>query len=212
MTRDEFLRDSPYWNWPELLSFCSENSLSACEDIIESDSLDEYICEDIRNALTHDYWYQIRDSLSDIIEGGEYYRCEGAFEYVCVDEEVASYIDDALTEMDDMDRWDPEDGDDEDGNEYEEDDDEEDAPDNEDRELSEGVFSVSDFMAAGSAEIAVIRKTEAERIETEIKEFEAELEKDRSARIRLREEEKKREACFVSESLSALNELISMIG
>lgn len=41
MTRNDFLNDVTEW-W-ELLDFCSDEDCNICEDIIDSDQLDEYV-------------------------------------------------------------------------------------------------------------------------------------------------------------------------
>ena len=43
MTRNDFLNDVTEW-W-ELLDFCSDEGCNICEDIIDSDQLDEYVME-----------------------------------------------------------------------------------------------------------------------------------------------------------------------
>ena len=48
MTRNDFLNDVTEW-W-ELLDFCSDEGCNICEDIIDSDQLDEYVEEDIRDT------------------------------------------------------------------------------------------------------------------------------------------------------------------
>ena len=48
MTRNDFLNNVTEW-W-ELLDFCSDEGCYICEDIIDSDQLDEYVEEDIRQA------------------------------------------------------------------------------------------------------------------------------------------------------------------
>lgn len=63
MTRNDFLNDVTEW-W-ELLDFCSDEGCNICEDIIDSDQLDED---------TNYSWRDIRDSLSEIPTGYGYYR------------------------------------------------------------------------------------------------------------------------------------------
>lgn len=82
MTRNDFLNDVTEW-W-ELLDFCSDEGCNICEDIIDSDQLDEYVEEDIRD--TNYSWRDIRDSLSEIPTGYGYYRMNGSFDYDGMDE------------------------------------------------------------------------------------------------------------------------------
>lgn len=48
MTRNDFLNNVTEW-W-ELLDFCSDEGCYICEDIIDSDQLDEHVEEDIRDT------------------------------------------------------------------------------------------------------------------------------------------------------------------
>ena len=209
MTRSQFLEESSAWDWGELLSFCSDYELNACEDIVYSDNLDMYICDDIRSALSQDYWYEIRDALDGIDRDGCYYRREGTLEYYIVDDDIDAYLDDVLDEMDENDLWENEEDDEEET--YEEDEEDEgffcdpEPLDEVDKTLAEGVFSVADFMASQSAEIAVIRETEAERAER----AKRALEEASAAHKRLAEEQKKREADLANEFLDGLNDLIA---
>ena len=91
MTRNDFLNNVTEW-W-ELLDFCSDEGCYICEDIIDSDQLDEYVEEDIRD--TNYSWRDIRDSLSEIPTGYGYYRMNGSFDYDGMDEnDFDSYKDD----------------------------------------------------------------------------------------------------------------------
>ena len=93
MTRNDFLNDVTEW-W-ELLDFCSDEGCNICEDIIDSDQLDEYVEEDIRD--TNYSWRDIRDSLSEIPTGYGYYRMNGSFDYDGMDEnDFDSYKEDVL--------------------------------------------------------------------------------------------------------------------
>ena len=105
MTRNDFLNNVTEW-W-ELLDFCSDEGCYICEDIIDSDQLDEYVEEDIRD--TNYSWRDIRDSLSEIPTGYGYYRMNGSFDYDGMDEnDFDSYKDDVLEWGDNNGVWEDE--------------------------------------------------------------------------------------------------------
>ena len=82
MTRSYFL--DYVTDWYELIDLCRDYDCDICEDIIDDDQLDDYVLEDINNSERS--WRDIRDFLSDIPTGYEYYRCDGTFDYVGLDE------------------------------------------------------------------------------------------------------------------------------
>lgn len=82
MTRNDFLNNVTQW-W-ELLDFCSDEGCNICEDIIDSDQLDECVEEDIRG--TNYSWRDIRESLLGIPTEYCFYRINGSFNYDGMDE------------------------------------------------------------------------------------------------------------------------------
>ena len=127
MTRDNFLNNVTHW--PELLEFCSDTGCETCENIVDSDQLDEYIEADLRS--TDDYsWRDIRDLLSGIPTGYEYYdiqygcfQCDGMGE-----DDFNRYKSDVLDWCDAEDIWDDE-------------------PDKEDADSEEKAFPVGELTA-----------------------------------------------------------------
>lgn len=83
MTRQEF---EQICNWSDLLDFCREHDLSACEQIILGDDLDNSVDDDIPEALHRDYWYDIRDRLQRIEEGYPAYRYYDVLCYECLND------------------------------------------------------------------------------------------------------------------------------
>ena len=82
LTRSYFL--DCVTDWSELIELCREYDCDICEDIIDDDELNEYVNSDISNT---DYgWRSIRDFLADIPTGYDYYRCDGSFDYVGLDD------------------------------------------------------------------------------------------------------------------------------
>ena len=84
MTANEFLENvNDYY---DLKDFCSEIGCEYCDDIVDDDTLDE----DVEYALgeyRRDYsWREIRDLLNDIPTGYDWYRCDGSFDYVGLDD------------------------------------------------------------------------------------------------------------------------------
>ena len=135
MTRSEFIADPP-GTIRDLIDFCVDNHLSAADDILPGDELDDRLCEDIREMTRGSYWYNIRDFLNDIPSGCDWYKYEDG-EYVDFDDEWETLYDDIIYEMDDEELWDEEDEDDE-----EEDEDDEDEDDEEDDSFDDSVFSL----------------------------------------------------------------------
>ena len=112
MTRNYFL--AYVTEWSELIELCREYDCDICEDIIDEDEFDEYVDSDIANM---DYgWRSIRDFLADIPTGYDYYRRDGSFDYVGLDndDDFEDYKSRVLDWMDEDDLWEPEEGEDED--------------------------------------------------------------------------------------------------
>lgn len=164
MTRNDFLNDVNEW-W-ELLDFCSDEGCDICEDIIDSDQLDEYITDDIRDSIANEYWYNIRDLLSDIHTGYGYYRMNGSFDYDGMDEDdFNDYKDDVLEWGDNNDIWEDE-PDEEDGFDtdamFDEEDSELDEP-----PVEEEDFSIGELMGFCGVVLLDIRREEAAERERE---------------------------------------------
>ena len=110
MTSEEYY--SSISNWAELLDFCEENEADTCNGIFLEDDLDSHICEDIREYIQNDYWYNLRDRLDDIYANGEAYYKESTLEYICLDDDFEHYRDDVYTEMEERGFFDDDDDDD----------------------------------------------------------------------------------------------------
>ena len=161
MTRSYFL--DYVTDWSELIELCREYDCDICEDIIDSDGLNDYVDSDISNT---DYgWRSIRDFLAGIPTGYDYYRCDGAFDYVGLDDsDFEDYKSRILDWMDEDDLWEPEEGEDEDedfdpdydffspGEEEPEPEEPEEPP------IEEEDFTISDLMYMCSAELVTIRQ------------------------------------------------------
>lgn len=85
MTRQEFIDNCTYWN--ELLDICDEYGCRICDDLLDGDTRDDRIDEDISEALNNNYWYQIRESLNSIPSGYDYYIRIGELEYRGLDDD-----------------------------------------------------------------------------------------------------------------------------
>lgn len=156
---------SYFWDyvtdWGELIELCRDYQCNICEDIIDDDQLDEYVMDDISNS--DQSWQGIRDSLGNIPTGYDYYRYDGTFDYVGLDDsDFEDYKSRVLDWMDEDSMWDAE----------EDDEDEVDfvspgpEPEPEDLPVEEEDFSVSELMCMCSAELVTIRQaTEQQKIE-----------------------------------------------
>ena len=157
MTRSYFL--DYVTDWYELIEFCRDYDCDICEDIIDDDTLDEYVDSDISGT---DYgWRRLRDFLSDIPADYNYYRCDGTFDYVGLDDgDFEDYKHRVLDWMDADSLWDAED-----------DDGGEDFPGESEDVLEESAaspveeedFSVSELMRMCSAELVAIRQVMTQR-------------------------------------------------
>lgn len=168
MTRSYFL--DYVTDWDELIELCRDYDCDICEDIISDDTLDEYVDSDISGT---DYgWRSLRDYLSDIPTGYDYYRCDGSFDYVGLDDgDFEDYKARVLEWMDADDLWEEEENEDEGDDDF--DPDEVDffspgEPDDEPEEpaeppVEEEDFSVSELMCMCSAELVTIRQVVAQR-------------------------------------------------
>lgn len=157
MTRDYFLN----WvtSWYELIDLCQEQECNICEDIIDSDALDEYVNADISNS---DYgWRAIRDWLSEIPTEYEYYRCNGSFDYDGLDDgDFEDYKGQVLDWMDEYGSWDIDEGEEDD--EDDEGEDEAGSAEPEEPRVEED-FSVTDLMSMCGSELLSIRELAARR-------------------------------------------------
>lgn len=164
MTRNEFLESVNDW-W-ELKDFCSEIGCEHCDCIIDDDGLDEEIEYALGEYLRDYNWREIRDMLDDIPTGYDWYRCDGSFDYVGLDDDdFDSYKDDVLDWADDHDVWDE----DEDDEEYfdEESNEEEVIEEEPDEHFEEADFSVTDLMGMCSVTLVTIQTDNLRRLQEE---------------------------------------------
>lgn len=165
MTRNYFL--DYVADWDELIELCRDYDCGICEDIIDDDTLDEYVDSDISGCDCD--WRSLRDYLSGIPTGYDYYRCDGLFDYVGLDDgDFEDYKSRVLDWMDEDELWDAEEG--------EEEEDEEDfdpdynfssPSDPEESPVEEEDFSVSVLMSMCGSELITIRQA-AERQKKEL--------------------------------------------
>lgn len=159
LTRSYFL--DYVTDWDELIEMCRDEECNICDDIIDDDQLDEYVESDIEG--TNYSWRDIRDFLQSIPTGYNYYRCDGAFDYVAIDDSYfEDYKNQVLEWMDDGGYWEHEDEDyDPDGYDDEE-------PEPEEPPVEEEDFSVSDLIGMCGVELVTIRQAaERQRITEE---------------------------------------------
>lgn len=154
MTRNYFL--DCVTTWGELIDLCNEEGCYICSDIIDDETLDEWVDENIHDSDIS--WRELAGYLNDIPTGYCYYRCNGSFDYDGMDDgDFESYKDDVCDWMDDHDRWEPE----------EDEEDEADLGGSEapaEPPVEEEDFSVSELMSMCIAELVTIRQAVAQRI------------------------------------------------
>lgn len=174
MTRQCFIDEITTWS--ELIDFCYNEDCDICEDIIDSDTMDEEVNENLREDVGNYSWWEVRDGLNDIETGYDYYhRNDGLFDYEPMDDsDFDSYKEDVIEWMDNGGYWDEEDDEDE---EYEEpfhdnqlaseDEDGEDESEPEDED-----FSVDELIGMCSVQFLGIQREAAKRRRQNDKEFE----------------------------------------
>lgn len=85
MTREQFYDQIE--DFEDLIEFCDDYDCHECEDVVRDRDLSDMIDDDIRDALTYDMWYEIRDALAGICaDGFDYFRKGGVFDYTGLDD------------------------------------------------------------------------------------------------------------------------------
>ena len=165
MTRQEFINNITTW-W-QLISFCSDYDLCACDSVYDDDELDEYINEWL-DEHSQDYgWRDLRDLLYDIPTGYEYYAIDSEYGISEIEGlgnyEFSDYKDSALEEMDDGGWWD-EDEDEEEPLVY--------SPPVDTTPVAEEPISFDELVSASQAQISVISDRPKEQpVEVELEAF-----------------------------------------
>lgn len=160
MTRQEFIENVN--DWYDLKDFCSSNDCDILDCIYDEDGMDSEI-ECYMDEYHDDYsWREFRDMLSDIPTGYEFYREDGAFNWVGMeDSDFREYKDSILEWMDDGGYWD----DDEEDEEYYDEDNDLFSPgdDEEDEDVAEEDFSVGDLIGMCSVTYVTIQRDNQRR-------------------------------------------------
>lgn len=161
MRREDFWESMEYMD--DLFDFARDHDLSCCYDVVCGSDLDDAICEDLRDGdvTRHLTWEQIRDALSDVPEGCDYYvRGDGWLEFNELN--YTDFAEQIMDEMDANDLWDEDE---------EEEDDIEEEEDASEEEPEECLFSFEEFTSSVKDEAESIRERliqeEAEQREVE---------------------------------------------
>ena len=165
MTRQEFIDNCN--DWLELIAFCRDYDIYACEGVYADVDLDEYIDEWLAEHHYEYYWRDIRDRLYDIPTGYDFYYVNsdyGISEINGLDNyDFADYKDDVIREMDDRELWD-------------EDEDEEeplvDTSPTDTTPVADEPISMDELLSASQSQILVISdKPQTQPVEVEIEAF-----------------------------------------
>lgn len=169
MTRDEFLENVT--DFYDLKDFCSDVDCEICYEVYDEDGRDEEIEYYIGEYRTDMSWRELRDRLSDIPTGYEFYREDGAFDWVGLDDDdFADYKERVLEYADDHDLFDMVD-DDEDYCEDEICDEELDNDEVEDDPVEDEDFSVKDLIGMCSVTFVAIQQDNLRRLQDEQETF-----------------------------------------
>lgn len=108
MKRSEF--DDEINSLSDLIDFCSEEGCPICDDLIDDDSRDEYISEDLESMVRDEGWRDIRSWLDNIPTGYDYWIRDQWGDWEGYDEyQYEGFADDVVEWMDEHEQWDPED-------------------------------------------------------------------------------------------------------
>lgn len=113
MTKNEFLDDMT--DLGDLYSFCMDNTLDFCDDLLSWDVVEDSIEEQLVDMARDYTWDELRDKLNyyDSISGGDWYILDDYDgDYRCVDDDQGLFEgirDDIVEYMDENELWDEED-------------------------------------------------------------------------------------------------------
>ena len=87
MTRQEF-EDNITW-WGDLIDVCQEYGCEICDDIYYGDTMDELLCDSIRDEINHRTWYEVKELLECAEwEGNDcYYRRDSEWDWHYLDDD-----------------------------------------------------------------------------------------------------------------------------
>lgn len=104
MTRTEFIETVA--DFYDLRDFCNDNGIEYCQYIMDQDELNEYLDEYVRNNVLDDGWERIRDFLSDIPTGYDFYDTE--YEIGSLNDDFEEWKEEVLNIADRDELWDEE--------------------------------------------------------------------------------------------------------
>lgn len=110
MTRAEFENIN---DWYDLKQFCYDIGCEYCDDVLDSDELDQRIEDDLDDAIRYQSysWRNVRDALDEISTGYDYYIVNGSFDYEVANEyDFDRYKDDVREYAERYDHFDDDEG------------------------------------------------------------------------------------------------------
>ena len=111
MTRREFVRTYEGASVDSLIDFCNgEGAYDLYEEFVTDDSVDEIINSRLHDMVGESPWYDIRDYLSDIPQGYDWYRVD-PFDgeiYGCDGEDAERLYNDIIEYFDNNGLWEDE--------------------------------------------------------------------------------------------------------
>lgn len=106
MTRQEFLDEIT--TWYDLIEWCNNHMCSYCDDIYSDEARDEYIDEALVDMARNNNWYELRDILSNLATGHDYWCRDEYGDWHGVDDEFDEYFNDVLEWADENGEFDEE--------------------------------------------------------------------------------------------------------
>ena len=103
MTRQEF---EDICTMGELMDLCSDEGCWVCEDVYYEDSYNDAVNEELSDRARNDCWTDVRDWLSELPDGYNYYRRNYYGDWYGIDDyEFDDYNNQVEEWMDENDRW-----------------------------------------------------------------------------------------------------------
>lgn len=119
MTREEFIENIDYFY--ELRDFCNDEDIDILDDYFDGDDLDDAIYSDMNEYAAEYSWQDLRDALSNISTGYDFYRRDGVLYFDgCGQPDFDELKERVLEIMDDRESWDRDDDDEDDDEDDEE--------------------------------------------------------------------------------------------
>ncbi len=105
MTRQEFIDDITTWS--ELIDFCHDENIDYCDNVYSDERYNDHINDELEDTARNEGWQDVRDWLTSLPSGYDYYIEDGYGEWEVADDDAFDDIRGEVIEyMDNNDYWD----------------------------------------------------------------------------------------------------------